>query len=450
MDINQIQTLLKQGKKLQAIKLVREQTGWGLKQSKAYVDALTQSPGTGKGRKRGEYGMMKFIYALLNKLFMLERVLVQEYERGLLFEKGRLVKLLQPGQYHFWNLFGQISYNIFDVTTPEFTGRYADALLKHHPGVVSQHFFVADTADNQIAIIALDGKLYTVLPPGRRHLFWKELREITMDVVDISEDYEIPQKQLRPLTERRLPHVLIHIIPEGFTGLLFVDGKFVKTLSTGSYGFWQAGRSIQCDTVDIRLQQVDVSGQEMLTKDRVSLRVNLTCWFVITDPVKAKTHVSNYADHLYKEVQFGIREAVSVRSLDELLADKDALNTVILDEVKPKLAKIGIEVRSLGVKDVILPGDMRDIMNKVIEAKKLAEANQIKRREETAATRSLLNTAKLMDDNPTLLRLKELETLEKITEKVGTLNVYSGFDGMLKELVHITAEKKEVGKSTTS
>ncbi len=443
MDKNQIQALLAQGNKIEAIKLIREQTGRGLKTSKEYVDALAQSPGTGEGRKRGEYGMMKFIYYLLNKLFMLERVFVKEYERGLLFKKGRLLKVLQPGHYHFWNVIGQISYDIFDITTPEFASRYTDALLKHYPEVVSQHFFVADSADNQVAVISIDGKLHTVLPPGVRQLFWKELREVAMELVDISEHYEIPPQQLRPLTERMNPHVLIYQVPEGFTGLLFVDGKFVKTLSTGSYGFWRSGRDIRCETVDIRLQQVDVSGQEMLTKDRVSLRVNLTCWFVITDPVKAKTRVSNYADHLYKEVQFGIREAVSVRSLDELLADKDALNRVILDGVKPKLADIGIEARSLGVKDVILPGDMREIMNKVIEAKKLAEANQIKRREETAATRSLLNTAKLMADNPTLLRLKELETLEKITDKIETLNVYSGFDGVLKELVHITAEKKE-------
>ena len=98
-------------------------------------------------------------------------------------------------------------------------------------------------------------------------------------------------------------------------------------------------------------------------------------------------------------------------------------------------------MRSLGVKDIIFPGDMREIMNKVIEAKKLAEANQIKRREETAATRSLLNTAKLMDDHPILLRMKELETLEKITEQIQTLHVYGGFDKLLNDLVTIKTPK---------
>jgi hypothetical protein len=78
---------------------------------------------------------------------------------------------------------------------------------------------------------------------------------------------------------------------------------------------------------------------------------------------------------------------------------------------------------------------MKTILNQVVEAEKVAQANLIRRREETAATRSLLNTARLMEENPTLMRLKELETLEKVTEKIGTLTVYNGLDGVLKNLV---------------
>jgi len=89
------------------------------------------------------------------------------------------------------------------------------------------------------------------------------------------------------------------------------------------------------------------------------------------------------------------------------------------------------------VKDVILPGDMKDILNKVVQTEKLAQANVIKRREETAATRSLLNTAKLMQDNPTLMRLKELEVLEKVSGKVDKLTVFGGFDGVLNDTVRI-------------
>jgi len=119
------------------------------------------------------------------------------------------------------------------------------------------------------------------------------------------------------------------------------------------------------------------------------------------------------------------------------LGNKDELDKVIFLVVKEKIAGFGIEVRSVGVKDVILPGDMKDILNKVVESEKVAQANVIKRREETAATRSLLNTARLMEDNPTLMRLKELEVLEKITEKVDRLTVFGGLEGVLKDTVQI-------------
>ena len=94
-------------------------------------------------------------------------------------------------------------------------------------------------------------------------------------------------------------------------------------------------------------------------------------------------------------------------------------------------------MESIGVKDIILPGDMKELLGRVVEAEKAAQANVIRRREETNATRSLLNTAKVMESNAVALRLKELETLEKVTEKVGNLSVYGGLDGVLNELVRL-------------
>jgi regulator of protease activity HflC (stomatin/prohibitin superfamily) len=154
----------------------------------------------------------------------------------------------------------------------------------------------------------------------------------------------------------------------------------------------------------------------------------------VTDAVKARAVVSNAAEYVYKELQLALREAVGSRTLDELLTDKGVIDR----EVSASAAKLeasGLAVRSVGVKDVILPGEMKTILNQVVEAEKVAQANLIRRREETAATRSLLNTARLMEENPTLLRLKELETLEKVTEKVGSLTVYDGLEGVLKNLV---------------
>ena len=191
------------------------------------------------------------------------------------------------------------------------------------------------------------------------------------------------------------------------------------------------------EKVDTRLVAVEVSGQEILTRDKVSLRINLSAAYQVSDPVKAKTLVKDFAEQLYRELQFALRQAVGTRSLDVLLADKHVLDETIFASVKERMAEYGIEVRSVGVKDVVLPGDMKEILNRVVLAEKEAQANLIKRREETAATRSLLNTARLMQENKVLLRLKELETLEKVTEKVDKLTVFGGLEGVLKDTVRI-------------
>jgi regulator of protease activity HflC (stomatin/prohibitin superfamily) len=130
-----------------------------------------------------------------------------------------------------------------------------------------------------------------------------------------------------------------------------------------------------------------------------------------------------------------LRKAVAARTLDELLGDKATLDAEIFAYVRGRVEALGIEVLGVGVKDVILPGEMREILNGVVQAEKLAQANVIRRREEANATRSLLNTAKLIDESPVLMRLKELEALEKVTEKIDRLTVFGGLDGVVRQLV---------------
>ena len=128
-----------------------------------------------------------------------------------------------------------------------------------------------------------------------------------------------------------------------------------------------------------------------------------------------------------------LREAVAARTLDELLADREGLAGQLAPAVKARASALGLELVELGVKDLILPGEMKTLMNRVIEAQKAAEANVITRREETAAVRSMAQTAKVLSENPTLLRLKELEAYKDLAEKVGTIHVVLG-DGALSKL----------------
>jgi regulator of protease activity HflC (stomatin/prohibitin superfamily) len=223
-------------------------------------------------------------------------------------------------------------------------------------------------------------------------------------------------------------------VPDTSVGLLIVDGELRGVLKPGLSAYWKYQRNLRVELVELRLQAMEVAGQEILTRDKVSLRVNLTALWQVTDAVKARATVSNFVDYVYKELQFALREAVGTRTLDELLTDKGVIDREVAASAV-KLESSGLAVRSVGVKDVILPGEMKTILNQVVEAEKVAQANLIRRREETAATRSLLNTARLMEANPTLLRLKELETLEKVTEKVDKITVYNGLEGVLKNMV---------------
>jgi regulator of protease activity HflC (stomatin/prohibitin superfamily) len=189
-------------------------------------------------------------------------------------------------------------------------------------------------------------------------------------------------------------------------------------------------------TVDTRQQQLEISGQELLTKDKAGLRINFFVRYQVVDIMKALTENKDFEKQLYVAMQLALRAFVGGLTLDELLSKKDAIADAILEEAKTKIKDLGLAISDAGIRDVILPGDMKEIMNQVLVAEKKAQANSIMRREETAATRSLLNTAKLMEENEMLWKLKEMEYVEKIADKIGEITISGGGNviGQLKEI----------------
>jgi regulator of protease activity HflC (stomatin/prohibitin superfamily) len=157
----------------------------------------------------------------------------------------------------------------------------------------------------------------------------------------------------------------------------------------------------------------------------------------VADPVKAVGEVKDFTESLHRALQFAFRKTLGALTLDVLLADKVSVDAEAAQKVRAEMAEVGIEVGEIALKDVVLPGEMKDILNQVVAAQKEAEANVIRRREETNAARSLLNTAKLMEENPVMLRLKELEALETIADKVDTLTVHNGTQGLMQDLVNL-------------
>jgi regulator of protease activity HflC (stomatin/prohibitin superfamily) len=293
-------------------------------------------------------------------------------------------------------------------------------------------------------VVYKNGRVADLVAPGKRQLYWRGPVDIRVDKFDFSKEFELPRELAKVLVRAKQPlaaqvadAVSAVEVADTAVGLLIVDGELAKTLVPGLHAFWKYQRALKTELVDRRVQSMEVAGQEILTRDKVSLRINLTALWQVLDVVKARGALTNFVEFLYKELQFALREAVGTRTLDELLGEKGVLDREIGDALRAKVEEHGLAVRSVGVKDVILPGEMKEILNQVVQAEKVAQANLIKRREETAATRSLLNTARLMDENPTLLRLKELETLEKVTEKIDKLTVFGGLEGVLKDVVRI-------------
>lgn len=177
------------------------------------------------------------------------------------------------------------------------------------------------------------------------------------------------------------------------------------------------------------MQQTEINGQEILTKDKAMLRINAWAQHKVVDIEAALLHNKEYDRQLYVSFQAALREFAATYTIDELLEKKETLGVFVITAVKEKAPLLGVEVLGFGIRDIILPGDMKDIMNQVLIAEKKAQANIIMRREETASARSLLNTARLMEENQMLFKLKEMEYVEKIAEKISHISVNG--NGML-------------------
>ena len=371
---------------------------------------------------------------------------VADDERVLLYRDRQLVRVLSSGRHRLFDPGKR--YSTETLSLREIGVKHANLeVLLTLPCFRSQ-VNIQTVGLDQVGIVRLDGQIKAVLEPGARFVHWISDQNLTLECIDIASDYRIAPALLTQLeragvgTNSTRKAWAQLTVAEQSLGLLFVDGELAGTLKTGRYGFWLFNREITTQVSDLKWQSVEISGQEILTKDRVSLRLNLNAVYRFSDVVKLLSQVKSPGDYIYRRLQLALREAVGTRTLDELLADKNAIAKTITKAVSEHLHEMGFELEQVGVKDIILPGDMKDILNQVVQAQKTAEANLIRRREETAATRSLHNTAKMIEGNPVLLRLKELEALEKVAERIGNLTVYGGLDSVMNGLVSLTGAIK--------
>ena len=341
---------------------------------------------------------------------------VREFERALWFRHGDYKGVLGPGAY--WT-FGRAlrprrdRYEVVNlIASPRFDHPMLDVLLRD-PRLASQ-LEVVELAESQRALVWRENRLFAILGPGR-HAFWKWPHAPRVEVFDVAAlRFEHPQREAVLAHAEARAHLESVEVEPHVDVLLVVNGTLIGRLEPGKHAFWKAAGRLRILPVDRREQIADVAGQEIMTSDKVSLRVNLVATYQVVDPMLAVTASADYTQAVYREAQLALRAAVGTRSLDALLADKESVGGEVRRALEGRAKELGVQVRSVGLKDIVLPGDMKAILNQVIEAEKRAQAEIIRRREETASARSQANTAKVLAENPVLARLKELEILQQI------------------------------------
>jgi regulator of protease activity HflC (stomatin/prohibitin superfamily) len=365
---------------------------------------------------------------------MVKRVKIRTYQRGLYFRDREFKRVLQPGTHWFFDPFLKVRVDVVSMRNPWLAHPDLDVIVRS--GALGDEAVVADLKDHQRALVWIDGRFARILAPGL-HVLWTKFRAVEVQVLDArGARFAHPELGVIQKSGGAAEALDRFQVEEGHVGLFYKDGEFVESLGPGRYAFWKNAAKVRLYHVDLREVVLDVAGQEIMTADKVTLRLNAVVVYRVTDARKSVTVTEDVRQALYREAQLALRAVIGTRELDALLADKDAVAKALEAALRRRAAVFGLEVISLGIRDVVLPGDMKELMNKVTEARRAAEANLIARREETAAMRSQANTAKVLEANPTLMRLRELEALEKVAGN-SELKVVLGEKGLADRVVNL-------------
>ncbi len=366
----------------------------------------------------------------------MKRVRINAGNVGLVFKRGDYQGVITQGIH--WLGFSKTVLQ-YSMAVAFNAPKELELLLKDEKLKAMLH--IIEVKDNELVLVFKNGRFNLVLKSGR-YSFWKGLMEYEFTTVDLSKIYITEKIDKALFSNAELSKYIRVFEVAAFEKAVFiVDDVYVKTLESGTYRFWRNDTTIKIAKVDLRQLQLEVAGQELLTKDKAAIRINFDTQYKVIDIEKALLDNKDFEKQLYVAMQLALRAYVGTYTLDELLENKAQIAKAVFEDTKTAAAKLGVAVLNCGIRDVILTGEMKDIMNQVLVAQKKAQANVITRREETASTRSLLNTAKLMEENEMLYKLKEMEFVETIADKIGEITV-SGNGGMVKQLKEIFASGK--------
>lgn len=231
------------------------------------------------------------------------------------------------------------------------------------------------------------------------------------------------------------------IVPEGYAGLLYHEGQFVETLKAGRHIRW--GLNYSLNAADFRKAFLNVPGQEVLTSDGVGLKVSVLIHYQMTDPVKASHDTQHWQTDIYNSAQLALRSVVGNVAVEALLTQRLDIGGQLLARVQPGAAKIGIHVLAVEVKDVMFPADIKRAFAEVLKAKQESQATLERARGESAALRNLANAARVLDDNPSLMNLRLMQSISAAQNAGNTLVL-----GMPTGFVPVKSGKPKSEKET--
>ena len=192
-------------------------------------------------------------------------------------------------------------------------------------------------------------------------------------------------------------------------GLLYRAGRLARILDAGLYWIVQAFAIVH--VVDMRSRLAAVAGQEILSADNVALRITLALRYRVVRPEVAVALVQSLTDTLYMEAQLVLRDLVAALAVDDLLARRGELSSQVRARLEPAAAMLGVELETVGIKDVTFPAPVKQVFTQVVEARKAAQAAVERARGETAVLRHLANAARMLESNPALVTMKTLQAM---------------------------------------
>jgi regulator of protease activity HflC (stomatin/prohibitin superfamily) len=370
--------------------------------------------------------------SLETNMYGYRTVVVGLNERVVVLDRGIPRRALPPGVHRAWgSKISEVRWNL-DALTFEAPPEVRSVLPESWFAEVTLH------ADER-AVLYKDARPVAFLRSGT-HRYWT--LDSSVELVRFDVNAPMP-----PLTDE-----LLRVIPSwAFAraliesherGLLFVAGELREVMTPGHYAYWSTTeRPVRIEKLEVRAQLLTLAAQELMTRDKVTLRLTLSLEYAVYDPALAHASVECPRDALYLLVQLAAREFVAGVTLDALLEGRDAMTRALMADVEPKARDFGVRIMRAGLKDIVLPGEMKTLLNRVLEAEKEAAANVILRREEAAATRLLATTARTMAEEPMLMRLKELETMKEMAARVNELRLVVGSDALAKLLPQQLAER---------